>query len=1106
MDTEEQGYAIARELGHEIEYRGPQFDRGGFIGHVFLDTVTGTSIMCNDVQSCKQTISDSRKAFNTQTTTIPKVNWNMWSTDLPYYDGLLKNPAHYRKAKGVTGAIEYFTADQYMDEAAKFQNVTRQREYEMLDHDLVARYARKMETGDRFPIPVLDYAKQDQEGRHRAAAAARLGETRIPVLVVRKVEEIQPSILNPWPTPPHYTLRKQQPTKSYAWQPLKPLDPPVPFDWGDTHIHKSITPEIKARLDRLAARLPLNMRPKIKRIMIQPKLMWGEGGPGVDGRWIGAEGILQLSPHFSNSTFYHEIAHALGMDNEAEAEAFNDSFPSVYEPKTNPGLKDLTPEFKGEVKARLAAKHERIERSGKAVWIDGDPEPTPELAGEAAAMEIDTMPNAVEQLKIEWISDRHVKVSPAVNRDHTIHEVYWVKPDMSFLSPLKQEEKIRFENGAREWLRRFRNLVTKQMWPDTTNLRLVEHKHIKDSDTYDYSLHQGSDIIGEVTTKKQGNTLVVIELQLHEKGVMNRAFLEQLQSLLFDEVRKLGLHDLSIVHRERNRDLYEAAGFIRTGTTFTKGGLQPEVLSRYPLGDVPKYTEKETGVPESPMPVPKGSEIHLTVYPRILSMEEFRKEWEPQGWKLIFIGPTATWRQEWGPWEAIRDLVQNALDEIESYQWGRDSEGLWIADQGKGVAVADFLLGPPKLKPDYARGRFGEGMKIASLALLREGYPIHVDTVGKELYMIFIEQEAGGVKVQSLAALWRPDGTREGTRFHIIGYTGPAYEDRFAVNLPKSAIVVEAPAFITGPKKRFNQIIEYPFGTNRIYARDIYMRDIKSPFSYNLWGFEMSPDRFGPKTENDVWVDIGRTWCYATDLRLIQIFLQMVADPPLLEGMDESHAIIMDRWDMGSVPGGNMYGTQIFENGEIWRAAWNSVFGEGVVIRTDSGLDGVVKHLGYKSQSVFWAVREVLSNVVKTDRILLRESQERLREVQVIPDDQLTPRQRVHLYLARQIVNVISSSVEGVHAGIIPPASDRVRTAGMYGRTTAEIFIAVEQLQTGQKTVDTTIHELAHHTSGAEDLQDAHSQAMTRIAGQVVSATSNGRLDEIIRTEDFSWY
>ncbi len=108
--------------------------------------------------------------------------------------------------------------------------------------------------------------------------------------------------------------------------------------------------------------------------------------------------------------------------------------------------------------------------------------------------------------------------------------------------------------------------------------------------------------------------------------------------------------------------------------------------------------------------------------------------------------------------------------------------------------MANFLLGPPKLKPDYARGKFGEGMKIAALALIRKGYSVHIETGNKEIWIIFLEQEAEG-KVQTLAALWRPVSLPcTGTKFHIIGYTGDAFADRFAVNLSRKQILADGPS------------------------------------------------------------------------------------------------------------------------------------------------------------------------------------------------------------------------------------------------------------------------------------------------------------------------
>ena len=491
-------------------------------------------------------------------------------------------------------------------------------------------------------------------------------------------------------------------------------------------------------------------------------------------------------------------------------------------------------------------------------------------------------------------------------------------------------------------------------------------------------------------------------------------------------------------------------------------------------------------------------------------MEEYERAWRPRGWQLIIIGPTSTWRQDWNEWEAIRDIVQNALDEAEAYQYGYDSEGLWIADKGKGVAVVDFLLGPPKLKPDYARGKFGEGMKIAALALVRKGYSVHVETVGRELWLIFLAQKVNGT-AETLAAMWRPNGTRIGTKFHIIGYDGPAFERYFAVNLPRHLILAEVPSPLVRPIKRYNQLIKAegmassPVG-GVIYVRDIYLKEIQSPFSYNLWGFELAPDRHGPKNETDLWVDVGRVWCGVSNIYLLEQFLPMVLEPPRVD-THETHKISMDTWAMGTEPtSGLRYFQLVEQRPEPWQKAWRRVVGDNVVIRTSDRWDGMVKHIGYTSVSVQWGVKDVLSTAITTDKELVSRSQEALRETKVVPESSLTKIAWAHLKLARAIASYFSD-VAGVHAAVIPPASDRTRTAGIYDRGTQEIMLHLETLERASKTVDAMVHELGHHIANmrvddpmkAEDLQPAHTEAMTYVAARVFSLASEKKFDEYLK-------
>ena len=90
-----------------------------------------------------------------------------------------------------------------------------------------------------------------------------------------------------------------------------------------------------------------------------------------------------------------------------------------------------------------------------------------------------------------------------------------------------------------------------------------------------------------------------------------------------------------------------------------------------------------------------------------------------------------------------------------------------------------------------------------------------------------------------------------------------------------------------------------------------------------------------------------------------------------------------------------------------------------------------------------------------------------------------------------------------VYVAVIPPASDRVRTAGMYSTAPGEIYISLEMMEQGKTMIDTLVHEMAHHrqyrTMGeAEDLTPAHAESMTYIAAEVVEAVASGAFDDLL--------
>jgi len=182
----------------------------------------------------------------------------------------------------------------------------------------------------------------------------------------------------------------------------------------------------------------------------------------------------------------------------------------------------------------------------------------------------------------------------------------------------------------------------------------------------------------------------------------------------------------------------------------------------------------------------------------------------------------------------------------------------------------------------------------------------------------------------------------------------------------------------------------------------------------------------------------------------------------------------------------------------------SNVIAENAVIRTSPRWDGMVKHLGYVSVDV--PAGYVLPPTIATDRQLVVRSQEALRKVNVPSVRHLTQRALTHLKLARAIAASYDPKMK-VHAAIIPPASDRVRTAGLYDMGTGEIMLHLETLEKARTTVDAMVHELGHHIAflrtsdplKAEDLQPAHSEAMTYVASRVFRDTIDGEYDQYVK-------
>lgn len=102
---------------------------------------------------------------------------------------------------------------------------------------------------------------------------------------------------------------------------------------------------------------------------------------------------------------------------------------------------------------------------------------------------------------------------------------------------------------------------------------------------------------------------------------------------------------------------------------------------------------------------------------------------------------------DWGVWEGIRELVQNGKDaevQLEApLKVTHKNQTLVIENEGAMMEREALLFGATtKDDRDDLIGRFGEGLKLAMLALVRAGRPIKI-RVGSEVWIPTIEKSDG---------------------------------------------------------------------------------------------------------------------------------------------------------------------------------------------------------------------------------------------------------------------------------------------------------------------------------------------------------------------------
>jgi len=444
------------------------------------------------------------------------------------------------------------------------------------------------------------------------------------------------------------------------------------------------------------------------------------------------------------------------------------------------------------------------------------------------------------------------------------------------------------------------------------------------------------------------------------------------------------------------------------------------------------------------------------------------------GWEFLPTNIPFTYRPDWTMFHSIREFAQNSLDETGDFSIELVPQGLQISDNGSGVHMVDFLM-RYREKPKWARGQFGEGLKIACLVCLRNGYPIEILTVNSIIRPVMVPITLERKEIPVLHFVFHSFPQKiTGTAVTIIGYKGELYKDRFINKLPADVVVWTRTDFIE-EHQYTEQVLDYPkYLVQRkwLYVRDIYVRDLDRPslFSYNLWRIQLDPDRVGLKEPSEVPDGIATMW---------QGNAPKAAIKRLLE---QARAVIV----AALLP--SQYPVELSEEVSIWvskpeeRGIWLETFWElfspETVLWTNEEAAGFAVHLGKNVIRLPATITNTLHRCgVRTDDDIVKEDA-RAKRVPINPSD-LTRYEQIHLALCWWLEGKLRTMYQE-RAPVTPLTYITVFTelpsAGEY--VADVVRIRRSEMQNEHGAVETFIHEYAHHVAkGASDYTPQYENA-----------------------------
>jgi hypothetical protein len=430
----------------------------------------------------------------------------------------------------------------------------------------------------------------------------------------------------------------------------------------------------------------------------------------------------------------------------------------------------------------------------------------------------------------------------------------------------------------------------------------------------------------------------------------------------------------------------------------------------------------------------------------------------------ISLGISPSYVENWGPDKAIRELLQNYLDS--KTEFGCKGSVRWhagrgiIRDFGPGIEPRHLALGISE-KSINAIGKYGEGLKLAMLVLVREGRHFVIEARGRRI-IPSIEYDAT-LRTETLHLTMEPCEYLQGTRIEFEC----SKEELEAGKMCFEAFTQKGITWVEKGK------ISLPAG--KIYVNGAAVGSIPDAlFSYHLRESEVG--HVGNR-DREV-VDVAKVEPIVRGMLRDTSSGQVRAR--LLNTLISNDHEERSSWEARVAPD---HSDMAISRKTAWYRSFREVLPPKTVISSSTDMDTQARYRGYQPLYVNWPWQYFLTSIgVKFSHTVIAESFKRV----IIPLHKLEAEERSTLNRAKELVS------RYYHTPTTVTICDRLRLSayrgalGLFDSNKNVIYLTRPILSDLRKTLSTLLHETCHQVSGEEDCTSGFQDALCNMAADVM--------------------